>query len=240
MGTILPVMVESEPKAPRLNIQVAPSLLAADLSRLGEECVAVSRQGADMIHYDVMDGLFVPAITMGWGVLERLRPHTTLPLDVHLMIERPERYIGDFRKAGADILTVHIESTVHVQRLLNQIRESGARAGLALNPGTGLCDVEYLLGDIDLLLLMTVNPGFGGQKFLQMVLPKIRRARQMIDEGGHSIMLEVDGGIDAESSRLAVEAGADVMVAGTAVYHQKNYAEAISAIRQGAVGSPAI
>lgn len=215
----------------KLNVQVAPSLLAADYARLGEECEAVERDGADMIHYDVMDGQFVPNITMGWAILERLRERTRLPLDVHLMIEQPERYVSDFVKAGGNIITVHVESTKHVQRVLNHIRELGARAGLAFNPGTSLADVEYLMDDVDMLLMMTVNPGFGGQEFLQLVLPKIRKAREMIVASGKPILLEVDGGVDARTSRLAIEAGADVMVAGTAVYHRPNYREAIAAIR---------
>lgn len=219
--------------ARQMNIQVAPSLLAADFARLGEEVAAVERDGADMIHYDVMDGQFVPNITMGWGILESLKRHTTLPIDVHLMIEQPERFIADFRKAGGDILTIHIESTKHVQRVLSRIRELGAKAGLAFNPGTSLSDVEYLLGDVDMLLMMTVNPGFGGQSFLDQVLPKIRRARRMIAESGHDCMLEVDGGIDPESARQCLEAGADVLVAGTAIYRRPSYREAIEAIRAG-------
>lgn len=215
----------------RLNVRVAPSLLAADLSRLGDECEAAERAGADFLHYDVMDGHFVPNISMGWGILGSLRRRSTLPLDIHLMIERPELYVGDFRKAGADIITVHVEATNHAQRLLSHIREMGAKAGLAFNPGTSLADLEYLLGDVDLVLLMTVNPGFGGQSFLPQVLPKLRKARQMIDESGHDVMLEVDGGIDAVTARQCVDAGADVLVAGTAVFRRPDYGAAIAAIR---------
>lgn len=217
----------------KLNVRVAPSLLAADLSRLGEECAAAERDGADFLHYDVMDGRFVPNISMGWGILGSLRRHTTLPLDIHLMIENPERYVADFRKAGADIITVHVEATHHAQRLLSHIRELGAKAGLAFNPGTSLADLEYLLDDVDLVLLMTVNPGFGGQSFLPQVLPKIAKARRMIDESGRDVMLEVDGGIDAMTARQCVEAGADVLVAGTAVFRRPSYREAIAAIRGG-------
>lgn len=218
----------------KIEVRVAPSLLAADLSRLGDECAAAERDGADLLHYDVMDGHFVPNLSMGWGILASLRRHTTLPLDVHLMIERPERYVADFRKAGADIITVHVEATHHAQRLLSHIRELGAKAGLAFNPGTSLADLEYLLGDVDLILLMTVNPGFGGQSFLPQVLPKIAKARRMIDESGHNVMLEVDGGIDAVTARQCVDAGADVLVAGTAVFRRPDYAEAIAAIRGSA------
>jgi ribulose-phosphate 3-epimerase len=214
-----------------MKVQVAPSLLSADFSRLAEELEAVERQGADLIHFDVMDGHFVPNLTVGPPVLKSLKSHTKLPFDCHLMIERPEEYVESFRKAGADIITVHQEACVHLQRVLHQIRESGAKAGVALNPATPVDHLEYVLGDIDLILIMTVNPGFGGQKFLESVVPKIRKARQMIDDAGLDIMLEVDGGVDGDTASAVIEAGARVLVAGTAVFKQPDYAAAIAALK---------
>jgi len=212
-------------------VKVHPSLLSADFSRLGAEVEAVERQGADMIHFDVMDGQFVPNITFGPPVLKALKAHSKTAFDVHLMIEHPERFVDDFRKAGADIITVHQEACVHVQRVLAQIRESGAKAGLALNPATPLETIQYVLPDLDLLLIMTVNPGFGGQKFIEPMVEKVRRARAMIDESGFDILLEVDGGIDPTTAPRVVEAGARALVAGTAVYRAPHYGEAIQALR---------
>ena len=215
------------------HVMVAPSLLSADFSRLAQELEAVERQGADMIHFDVMDGHFVPNLTVGPPVLASLKSHTSLPFDVHLMIEHPEEYVAAFRKAGAAIITVHQEATVHLQRVLALIREQGAKAGVALNPATPLDHIQYVLGDVDLILLMTVNPGFGGQKFIPSVIPKIRDARAMIDASGYDIMLEVDGGIDPETAPRVVAAGARVLVAGTAVYRAPDYGDAIAALRGG-------
>ena len=202
------------------GIKLAPSILSADFSRLGEQVREAVAAGADYIHVDVMDGRFVPNITVGPPVVEALRRATDLPLDVHLMIEEPERHIEAFAQAGASILTVHPEAGPHVHRLVQMIKGLGVRSGVALNPASPLCLIEEELADVDLVLLMTVNPGWGGQLFLHSVLPKIRRLRRMLDEQGLAAELEVDGGITAETAPLVVEAGARVLVAGTAVFRQ--------------------
>ncbi|GAB6932508.1 ribulose-phosphate 3-epimerase [Calditerricola satsumensis] len=213
-------------------ILVAPSILSADFARLAEEVKAVEAGGADWIHVDVMDGHFVPNLTIGPMIVEALRPHTTLPLDVHLMIEEPERYIPAFARAGADILTVHQEACVHLHRVVHQIKEAGAKAGVAINPATPPEALAYLLEDLDLILLMTVNPGFGGQAFIPGVLAKIRTVRRWLDERGLShVRLEVDGGINAQTARHVAEAGADVLVAGSAVFGAADRRAAIAAIR---------
>lgn len=223
--------LQRHPRHAEHPVKIHPSLLSADFSRLGAEIQAVERQGADMIHFDVMDGAFVPNITVGPPVLKSLKAHAQVPFDVHLMIEHPERYVDDFRKAGADIITVHQEACVHLQRVLAQIREAGAKAGVALNPATPVEQVKHVLADLDLLLIMTVNPGFGGQRFIEATLEKVRVARKMIDESGLDIMLEVDGGVDAETAPRVVAAGARVLVAGTAVYKAPDYGEAIRTLR---------
>jgi ribulose-phosphate 3-epimerase len=202
------------------GIKLAASVLAADYARLGEQVLEVAAAGADYIHVDVMDGRFVPNITIGPLVVEALRRVTDLPLDVHLMIEEPERHIEAFAKAGASILTVHPEASPHVHRLVQMIKDLDVRSGVALNPASPLCLIEEVLAEVDLVLLMTVNPGWGGQEFLPSVLPKMRRLRRMLDEQGLAAELEVDGGIAAATVPLVVEAGARVLVAGSAVFQQ--------------------
>jgi len=213
-------------------IKIAPSILSADFARLGEEVRAVEAAGADLIHVDVMDGHFVPNITIGPLVVEAIKPVTALPLDCHLMIENPDRYIPQFVKAGADIITVHVEATAHLHRTLQLIRSHGVKASVALNPHTPLVMIENVLQDLDMVLLMTVNPGFGGQSFIPNVLGKIRALRQMLDaQDLHHVEIEVDGGVNAETSQLVREAGANVLVAGSAVYNTSDYRAAITSIR---------
>lgn len=213
------------------EINIAPSILAADFSRLGEEIKAVEAAGADMIHLDVMDGSFVPNITIGPVVIKSLRKETNLPFDAHLMIDNPGNYITDFAEAGVNILTVQAEACLHLQRVLTQIREQGMKAGVALNPHTPESVLEYVMGDLDLILIMTVNPGFGGQKFIQSVVPKIEKVRKMIDRSGKNIYLEVDGGINSGTCETVIEAGANLLVAGSAIFHTDNYSEAIKKMR---------
>jgi ribulose-phosphate 3-epimerase len=198
--------------------RIAPSILAADFARLGEEVRALTGAGADYIHVDVMDGHFVPNLTIGPAVVKALRPHSNLPFDVHLMIAPVDPFIPEFAAAGADILTVHPEAGAHLHRTLQLIKSLGKRAGVALNPATPLEAVDYVLESLDLVLVMSVNPGFGGQSFIATQLDKIRALRRRIDASGRRIDLEVDGGINLETARLAVAAGADVLVAGTATF----------------------
>ncbi|MEO1015194.1 MAG: ribulose-phosphate 3-epimerase [Pseudomonadota bacterium] len=218
------------------KVRVAPSILAADFSRLGEEVAAVANAGADYIHVDVMDGHFVPNLTIGPLVVAAIRDATDLPFDVHLMIAPVDRYVTAFVEAGADILTVHPEAGPHVHRNLQAIRAAGAKPGLALNPGTPPSVVEPLIDDVDLVLAMTVNPGFGGQAFIDSQLRKIETLRGMIDASGRDILLEVDGGVNAETAGRVVAAGADVLVAGSAVFKggAQAYADNIAAIRRAA------
>ena len=216
-------------------VRIAPSILSADFARLGEEVRAITAAGADYIHIDVMDGHFVPNLTIGPAVVKALRPYSPLPFDVHLMIAPVDPYIGDFAAAGADIITVHPEAGPHLHRTLQLVKSLGKKAGVALNPATPLTAVEPVLGDIDLVLVMSVNPGFGGQSFIASELDKIAALRRRIDAGGRAVDLEVDGGINAETARAAIAAGADVLVAGTASFSGSAaaYAANIQRLRGG-------
>ena len=210
---------------------IAPSILSADFSALGEEIAAVEAAGADWIHIDVMDGHFVPNITMGPGVVKSLRKMTVLPFDVHLMVENPEQYIQPFAEAGSDRITVHMEALIHLHRTVSQIKELGLKAGVSLNPATPLSFVESILTDIDLLLIMTVNPGFGGQQFIKTMLPKIRQARELIDRFAPAVLLEVDGGVTLTNLPAILKAGADVLVAGASIFGSGNYRDTIGKMK---------
>lgn len=212
-------------------VKIAPSILSADFSKLGEEVKAVDQGGADYIHIDVMDGHFVPNITIGPLIVEAIRPVTKLPLDVHLMIENPDQYIEAFAKAGADYITVHVEACRHLHRTIQSIKSFGIKAGVVLNPATPVETIQHVIGDIDMVLLMSVNPGFGGQKFIPEVLPKIRKVKELAEQKGAEIEIEIDGGVNPETAKDCIEAGATVLVAGSAVYNQPDYAQAISMLR---------
>jgi ribulose-phosphate 3-epimerase len=215
-------------------VKLAPSILSADMARLGEQIASADQAGGDYIHVDVMDGRFVPNLTIGPIVVEWARSWTKRPLDVHLMIVEPERLIPDFAKAGANILTVHAEACPHLHRVIGQIKELGVLAGVALNPGTPLSAIEEVLPDLDLLLVMSVNPGFPAQKFIPATLDKLKRARRLLDEGGYKTELEVDGGVNANTVASVVEAGARVLVAGSAIFNaRQSVGEAMAHLRQG-------
>jgi ribulose-phosphate 3-epimerase len=212
-------------------MKIAPSLLSADFSKIVDQIGVVERAGADYLHLDVMDGRFVPNITWGPKIIGDLRRLTRLPFDAHLMIVEPERYVEQFRAAGADIITVHLEACVHLQRAVAHIRSLGARAGVSLNPSTPVALLEDVIGDLDLVLIMSVNPGFGGQSFLPVALKKLREARKMIDEFNPACELEVDGGVGRENVREVVAAGADVLVMGSSIFGSSDPAAALRALR---------
>ena len=213
-------------------VKIAPSILSADFSRLGEEVAAAEKAGADLIHVDVMDGHFVPNITIGPLVVEAVKKATGLPLDVHLMIENPDRYIRSFADSGADIITVHEEACVHLHRTIQNIKECGVKAAVSLNPSTPLVSIEVILGNVDMVLIMSVNPGFGGQKFIPEALPKIKRLREMIVERGLAVDIEVDGGVTVDNVAEVERAGADIVVMGSAFYNSGDYGGTVRAVRE--------
>lgn len=217
-----------------MEVKIAPSILSADFSNLAQEVKRVEEGGADYLHVDIMDGRFVPSISIGPGVVNSIRDKTTLPFDVHLMILEPDKHLRTFAKAGADIIGVSAEACTHLHRTVQNIKRLGKKASVALNPATPLSFVEYVLKDLDQILIMTVNPGFGGQTFIPSVLPKIERCRQMANDQGLKLDIEVDGGINERTTPMVVRAGANVLVAGSAIYGRKNVKEAIDALRKAA------
>jgi len=213
-------------------IKIAPSILSADFSRLGEEIRDTEKAGADMIHIDVMDGHFVPNITVGPHVVEAIKKVTSIPLDVHLMIEEPDRFLKEFIKAGADLLTVHVEAPLHLHRTVHWIKESGIKVGVSLNPATPIGSLDHILPDLDLVLVMSVNPGFGGQEFIPRALDKIRALREIIREEGYKTEIEVDGGINVNNAGIVAKAGANILVMGNAFFNSKKYAEVVREVRE--------
>jgi ribulose-phosphate 3-epimerase len=212
-------------------MKIAPSILSADFGRLLEDVKRVEEAGADLLHVDVMDGHFVPNITIGPLVVEALRDRTGLPLDVHLMITEPDRFFKEFIRAGAQHLSFHVEACVHLHRAVHSIKEEGIKAGVGINPATSLCSIEGILPDLDFIVLMSVNPGFGGQKFIPSVLPKIQKLRRMIDEQGLQTVISIDGGINKETAQLVRAAGAHQIVAGSAIFGQDDVRQAIMDLR---------
>ena len=214
-------------------VLIAPSILSANFSKLGEEIKTIDEAGADWIHIDIMDGQFVPALTFGPAIVKSIRSYTSIPFDIHMMVYRPERYISELADAGADMLSIHVESTVHLHRTINQIKEAGMKAGVAINPSTPISTIEEVLKDVNLVLIMTVNPGYGGQSFITNMVSKIQRIRTLLDTIGSDSELEVDGGINTTTAKEVVKAGADVLVAGSAIYNNTNSVkESISSIRK--------
>lgn len=213
-------------------VKIAPSILSADFSRLGEEIKAAEKAGADFIHIDVMDGHFVPNITIGPLVVKAVKKVATIPLDVHLMIESPDRYIKEFADSGADIITVHAEASVHLHRSIQNIKECGVKAAVSINPATPLNCIEFILPLVDMVLLMSVNPGFGGQKFIPEVLPKIKELKRIIVDNKFKAEIEVDGGVTIDNVAEVHKAGADIVVMGNAFYNSKDYAETVRIVRE--------
>ena len=221
-------------------VKIAPSILAADFTRLGEQLTAVERGGAEIIHVDVMDGHFVPNISVGPFIVQAVRKSTTLPIDCHLMIEDPDQYIADFARAGANMISVHPETTYHLHRTLSLIHQSGCRAGVVLNPATPLGTIEEVIQEIDFVLIMSVNPGFVGQKFITSALDKVRRMKSMLKAYGSQANIEIDGGITAENADDVVIAGAEILVAGSSIFGQPDPAAAVQKLRQAATASQVI
>jgi ribulose-phosphate 3-epimerase len=211
---------------------IAPSILSADFSRLGEEIKAIEKGNADWVHIDVMDGHFVPNITIGPPVVASIRKITNLPLDVHLMIQDPDKYIEKFANAGADIITIHVETSPHLHRSVQFIKDQGCKAGVSLNPATSLATLDHILSEVDMVLIMTVNPGFGGQEFIPSVLPKIKRLREKISDKGIGVDIEVDGGVNLDTISKVAQAGGNIFVAGNAVFTTPDYGKTISELRR--------
>lgn len=216
-------------------IKIAPSILAADFSKMGEEIICVENAGADLLHIDVMDGSFVPNITIGPPVISSFKRISKLKFDVHLMIENPEKHIEAFVKAGADMITVHVEGNYHLHRLIQQIREYGVKAAVAINPSTSLTSIEWILDDLDMILIMSVNPGFGGQKYIEFTTNKIKEAKKIIDSKGLKVDIEVDGGIDTNNIHEIVKAGANIIVSGSTIFKAPNRKNIIKQLRERAV-----
>ena len=213
-------------------IKIAPSILSADFLRLGEEIKAAEAAGIDMFHIDIMDGHFVPNITIGPSIVEAIKKITSVPLDVHLMIEDPDKYLNDFIKAGADYLTVHFEAAMHLHRTVQKIKESKVKAGVSLNPATPLGSIDDIIQDVDFVLLMSVNPGFGGQSFIPQVIDKIKALKKIISDRGLKTLIEVDGGVKPDNVRMVAEAGADILVMGSAFFSSKDYASLTKKLRE--------